>query len=73
MVAIMLYEREQMRGIEAETLEIWELRQSINTVHRHLAVLASWGESVVVWEESDYRKYRERRLRTDSLLQVLKG
>lgn len=71
MVAIILYEREQMRGIEAETLEIWELRQSINTVHRHLAVLASWGESVVVWEESDYRKYRERRLRTDSLLQVL--
>lgn len=71
MVAIILYEREQMRGIEAETLEIWELRQSINTVHRHLAVLASWGESVVVWEESDYRKYRERRLRTDSLLQIL--
>lgn len=71
MVAIILYEREQMRGIETETLEIWELRQSINTVHRHLAVLASWGESVVVWEESDYRKYRERRLRTDSLLQVL--
>lgn len=71
MVAIILYERARMRGIETETLEIWELRQSINTVHRHLAVLASWGESVVVWEESDYRKYRERRLRTDSLLQVL--
>lgn len=71
MVAIILYERERMREIETDTLEIWELRQSINTVHRHLAVLASWGESVVVWEESDYRKYRERRLRTDSLLQVL--
>lgn len=71
MVAIILYERERMREIETDTLEIWELRQSINTVPRHLAVLASWGESVVVWEESDYRKYRERRLRTDSLLQVL--
>ena len=71
MVAIILYERGQRREIETETLEIWELRQNINTVHRHLAVLASWGESVVVWEESDYRKYRERRLRTDSLLQVL--
>lgn len=71
MVATILYEREGMHEIETETLEIWELRQNINTVHRHLAVLASWGESVVVWEESDYRKYRERRLRTDSLLQVL--
>lgn len=71
MVAIILYERERMREIETDTLEIWELRQNINTVHRHLAVLASWGESVVVWEESDYRKYRERRLRADSLLQIL--
>lgn len=71
MVAIILYEREQRREIETETLEIWELRQSINTVHRHLAVLASCGESVVVWEENDYQKYRERRLRTDSLLQAL--
>ena len=72
MVAIILREREQMREIEVETLGIWELRQSINTVHRHLAVLASWGESVVVWDEADYQKYRERRLRADSLLRSLR-
>lgn len=72
MVAIILREREQMREIEVETLDIWELRQSINTVHRHLAVLASWGESVVVWDEADYQKYRERRLRADSLLRSLR-
>lgn len=72
MVAILMHERVRKYEIETENSEIWELRQSINTVYRHLAVLASWGESVIVWSGDDYLRYHEQRLRTDSLLQILK-
>lgn len=71
MAAILFLEYSRLRHIETEASAIRYQQQHINTVHRHLAVLASWGESVVVWEESDYQDYRERRLRTDSLLQLL--
>lgn len=69
----MLYERGQVRKIETDYSEIRDAHRTINTAHRHLAVLASLGESVAVWDENDYRKFRERRLGTDSLLQVLQS
>lgn len=72
MIAILVHERQRMREIEAETAEIHRVRRDINTVHRHITELATQGESVIAWENADYREYRKSRLRTDSLLQAMK-
>lgn len=72
MAAILVYERQRMREIEAETADIQDIRQGINAIHRHFTDLAMSGESVIGWEESDYLRYRAGRLRADSLLQGMK-
>lgn len=72
MVAILLHERKRLREIEAETVKISPVRLDINKAHRRITGLAIRGESVVAWEEADYRDYRRHRLLTDSLLQTLK-
>lgn len=71
-VTILIHERNQFKKIEAETLKIRSVRLDINKAHRHITGLAIRGESVVAWEEEDYRDYRRHRLLTDSLLQTLK-
>ena len=71
-VAILIHERNQYKEIEAETLKIRSVRFGINKAHRRITGLAIRGESVVAWEEVDYRDYRHHRLLTDSLLQTLK-
>ncbi|WP_455606328.1 ATP-binding response regulator [Bacteroides sp.] len=73
MVSILLYERNRMRVIRAETSEIRRIRHDINTAHRHITELATDGESVIVWNDADFRKYHGKRLHTDSLLQTLKS
>ena len=73
MVSILLYERYRMRVIRAETSEIRRIRHDINTAHRHITELATDGESVIVWNDVDFREYHEKRLHTDSLLQTLKS
>lgn len=72
MVAILLYERKRMDSIYEETIEIRSVRRDINTAHRHIAKLSILGESVMAWEESDYKEYGRDRILTDSLLQTLK-
>lgn len=72
MVAILLYERKRMDSIYEETMEIRSVRRNINTAHRHIAKLSILGESVMTWEESDYKEYGRDRILTDSLLQTLK-
>lgn len=72
MVAILLYERKRMDSIYEETMEIRSVRRDINTAHRHIAKLSILGESVMTWEESDYKEYGRDRILTDSLLQTLK-
>ena len=72
MVAILLHERHRIKEIEAETVKIRSVRLDINKAHRRITGLAIRGESVVAWEEADYRNYRRHRLLTDSLLQTLK-
>lgn len=73
MVSILLYERNRMRVIRAETSEIRRIRHDINTAHRHITELATDGESVIVWNDADFREYHGKRLHTDSLLQTLKS
>lgn len=72
MAAILVHERGRMREIEAETGEIQEIRRDITVAQRNIITLATLGEGVIGWEEADYRHYRTRRLRTDSLLQAMK-
>ena len=71
MAAIMLYERNRVQNIESGITEIREANRTINTAHRYITILATLGESAITWDEEDYRKYQERRLRIDSLLQIL--
>ena len=73
MTAILLYEHERINNIEAEYGKIRSMRSDINTVHRHITILAILGENVMAWKEADYREYSCVRLLTDSLLQTLKS
>ena len=72
MTAILLFDRARIREIEEESAEIRSIRRDINAAHRHITRLATFGESVIGWEEADSTRYRTLRLRTDSLLQTLK-
>ena len=71
MAAILVHERGRMREIESETGEIQEIRRDITVAQRNIITLATLGEGVIGWEEADYRHYRTRRLRTDSLLHLM--
>lgn len=73
MASILLHEHRLIKKIEAESLEIRGVRSAIHTAHRYITDLATRGESVITWEESDYRVYHEKRTRTDSLLCGMKS
>ena len=73
MAAILIHERERMREIEFESVEIRKIRQDISTAHLYITGLAISGEGVIGWEKTDYLHYRNQRLQTDSLLQSLKS
>ena len=71
MAAIMFYERNRVQNIESEITGIREANRTINAAHRHITVLATLGESAITWDEEDYQRYQLRRLRIDSILQIL--
>lgn len=71
MVAIVLHERNRVRRIENESIAIFQTQNNINTAHRYVTALATYGESVIIWSKEDSLSYRERRMRTDSLLQLM--
>lgn len=71
MAATMLHERGRVHIIEEEITEIREANRTINAAHRHITVLATLGESAITWDEEDFRRYRLRRQKVDSLLQIL--
>lgn len=73
MAAIMFHERNRVDKIEEEMIEIREANQTINAAHRHITVLATLGESAITWDEEDYKRYRLRRQKVDSLLLSLQG
>ena len=72
MTAILFYERKRIGGIEAETLRNCSVRHDIDVAHRYIMELATLGETVMAWEESDYQEYHEKRLCTDSFLLAIK-
>lgn len=72
MVAIVLHERNRVAEIEQESTGIFQTQNNINTAHRYITVLATFGESVMIWTDKDSETYDTRRLKADSLLQVLR-
>ena len=72
MVAIVLHERNRVQKIEDESIAIFQTQHDIYTVHRYVTALATYGESVLVWDNEDTLAYRKRRVQTDSMLQALR-
>lgn len=72
MVAIVLHERNWVQKIEEESITIVQIQHDINTAHRYVTALATYGESVLVCGNDDTLAYRKRRVQTDSILQVLR-
>ena len=70
---ILMYERERIKEVEAESAEIRQVRRNINMVHRRITRLALLGEGVIGWNEEDCRRYHTQRLCADSLFQDLKS
>lgn len=60
MVAIVLHERKRVAEIEQESIAIFQTQRNISTAHRHITVLATFGESVITWTEEDCDLYRTR-------------
>lgn len=72
MAAILFHERKRVCEIESEVATINQVRRNISAAHHQITILSSFGESVIGWDEDDARKYRERRLKVDSLLEQMK-
>jgi len=72
MTAIFLHERKKISTIKSESVEILRLQRDINTVHCHITMLATRGESAIAWDVEDRLQYHKYRLQVDSLLVLLK-
>ncbi len=72
LTAIMLYERAQIRKIEAGVEDIRRVRCDMDNVRDRIIRLSLLGEGVMGWREADYLCYCTYRLRTDSLLLSVK-
>lgn len=72
MVAIVLHERSRVLEIEEESSALYQTQRNINTAHHYVTMLATYGESAIAWDEDDCIAYQEHRLRTDSLLLILR-
>ena len=46
MVAIVLHERSRVQKIENESIAIFQTQHNINTTHRYVTTLVTYGESV---------------------------
>ena len=58
--------------LEDESITIFQTQHDINTAHRYVTALVTYGESVLVWDNEDILAYRKRHMQTDSMLQVLR-
>ena len=47
MAAIILHEHNRVQEIEDESIAIYRIQRDINTAHRYITVLATYGESTV--------------------------
>ena len=68
MVAFLFHERNRVQEIKNEMLEVWHLQHSVNTIHRHITILGTYGETAIAWDEENLADYHSLRLRVDSML-----
>lgn len=73
MATILLHERGRIRDIENEMMAVGQVQHYGNTIHRHITILATYGETALAWDAEDYAAYRSRRLLVDSMMQVIQG
>ena len=73
MVSIVVHERQRISEIGFQNDELQDIRRYMNIAHQSITALSILGESVIGWDDADYRYYHIQRLRTDSLLQALKS
>ena len=52
MIAILIYERRQMREVEGGVARLWRMYEDIYTTHRHVTGLALQGEAAAGWSLS---------------------
>ena len=71
MIAILIYERRQMREVEGSVARLWRMYEDIHIAHRHVTGLALQGEAAAGWSDAERDKYHTHRMRTDSMLGVL--
>lgn len=71
MAATLLHERNRVVGIESEMKRIHRVQHDVNTAHRYITLLAMRGETVIAWEEEDFKDYRSLHLRVDTMLQSM--
>lgn len=68
MVTVLLHERKRVMEIESDTHAIHQVQHDVNSIHRHITLLATYGETAVTWNEKDFSDYRTLRLQVDSML-----
>ena len=69
----MVNERFRFRRFEGVINETNYARENIHRAHLYIIRLATLGESVIAWDESDYNRYHYQRLKTDSILLEIKS
>ena len=74
MIAILIYERRQMREVEGGVARLWRMYEDIYTTHRHVTGLALQGEAAAGWSDAESgQNFRSDRLfstlRQDGVMQ----
>lgn len=73
LTVVMVNERFRFRRFEGVINETNYARENIHKAHLYITKLATFGESVIAWDESDYNRYHYQRLKTDSILLEIKS
>ncbi|MDM8269997.1 ATP-binding protein [Barnesiella viscericola] len=73
LTVVMVNERFRFRRFEGIINETNYARENIHKAHLYITRLATLGESVIAWDESNYNRYHYQRLKTDSILLELKS
>ena len=73
LTVVMVNERFRFRRFEDVINETNYARENIHKAHLYITRLATLGESVIAWDESDYNRYHYQRLKTDSILLEIKS
>ena len=68
---VLFYEHIRVKKIKNEISQIEYIYSDVNSIYCSLLEVITYGESVLFWDNSDFIKYRNRRLTVDSLLYKL--